>query len=87
MSGVTSQGSKLRTVIPFTEWKDKWVRLPFVVRIDPTALNGLSKPSACDAVQIRSVSIARFSRQMGQLETEVVEELRLLIGILVAPDI
>jgi mRNA interferase MazF len=39
----------LKVVVPVTEWKDRYAVAPWMVRLDPDADNGLSKPSAADA--------------------------------------
>jgi mRNA interferase MazF len=36
--------------------------------ITPDQQNGLEKPSACDAFQVRSVSVERFIRRLGALD-------------------
>jgi mRNA interferase MazF len=50
----------LKVVVPVTEWKDRYAVAPWMVRLDPDADNGLSKPSAADAFQVRSVAQQRF---------------------------
>ena len=57
----------LKVIVPFTEWKDRYDRAPWMVRIDPDEGNGLSKPSAADALQIRSVSQQRLVQKLGSL--------------------
>jgi mRNA interferase MazF len=57
----------LRVIVPLTDWKDRYAIAPWMVRIDPDATNGLGKPSAADAIQIRSVSQERLIRQVGQI--------------------
>jgi mRNA interferase MazF len=57
----------LRVIIPLTDWKEHYEIAPWMVRIDPDAANGLSKISAADAFQIRSVSQARFVNRIGRV--------------------
>ena len=59
----------LKVVVPLTEWKDRYANAPWMVRIDPDDKNGLSKPSAADGLQIRSVSTQRLVKKMGTLST------------------
>lgn len=49
----------LRAVVPLTNWQDKFKDWEWLVRIDPSGANGLDKPSAADAFQVRSVSMRR----------------------------
>ena len=57
----------LKVIVPFTDWKDRYNQAPWMVRIDPDQQNGLSKPSAADALQIRSVSQQRLVQKLGIL--------------------
>lgn len=57
----------LKVVVPLTDWKDRYSTALWMVRIDPQETNGLSKPSAADALQIRSVSEQRLIKQLGVL--------------------
>lgn len=55
----------LKVVIPLTDWKDRYTSAPWMVRLDPDEQNGLSKSSAADALQIRSVSEQRLVKRLG----------------------
>ena len=57
----------LKVIVPFTEWKERYIMAPWMVKIDPDGQNGLSKPSAVDALQIRSVSQQRLVQKLGAL--------------------
>ena len=59
----------LKVIVPFTEWKDRYDQAPWMVRIDPDEQNGLSKTSAADALQIRSVSQQRLAQKLGVLSS------------------
>jgi mRNA interferase MazF len=65
----------LRVIIPLTDWKDRYEIAPWMVRIDPDPANGLSKPSAADAYQIRSVSQAWFVNPLGRISSGRLEEI------------
>jgi mRNA interferase MazF len=56
-----------------------------MVRIEPATGNGLAKPSAADAFQVRSVSELRFVRRLGRLSesdmSEVGRALTIALGI------
>jgi mRNA interferase MazF len=58
----------LKVVVPITEWKDRYADVPWMVQLPPGPGNGLSKPSAADTFQVRSVSAHRLSRRLGALE-------------------
>src|SRR3989304_1378828 len=59
----------LKVIVPFTEWKDRYDQAPWMVRADPDEQNGLSKPSAADALQIRSVSQQRLVQKLGAISS------------------
>jgi mRNA interferase MazF len=57
----------LKIVVPFTDWKDRYASAAWIVRIDPDDNNGLSKSSAADGLQVRSVSHIRLAKRLGAL--------------------
>jgi mRNA interferase MazF len=57
----------LKVVVPLTDWKDRYSSASWMVRIDPDEQNGLSKPSAADALQIRSVAEQRLVKRLGSI--------------------
>jgi len=73
----------LRIIVPLTAWKDRYLIAPWMVRIDPDAENGLNKPSAADAFQIRSVSQARFTRQVGRVSDDILHKILEAIQIVI----
>lgn len=58
---------RLRVVVPITAWQPAFANWPWMVRIDHTAANGLTKDSAADALQVKSLSTARFAQKLGEL--------------------
>ena len=59
----------LKVIVPFAEWRDRHAQAPWMVKIDPDEQNGLSKSSAADALQIRSVSQQRLVQKLGVLSS------------------
>ncbi len=57
----------LRVVVPLTDWKSHYLQASWMVKISPNGVNGLTKDSAADSFQIRSVSTNRFIRKLGRL--------------------
>jgi mRNA interferase MazF len=74
----------LRVIVPLTDWKEHYEIAPWMVRIDPDTVNGLDKPSAADAFQIRSVSQARFINRIGSISKvqlqEILKAIQIVIG-------
>jgi len=67
----------LRVIVPLTDWKERYAVAPWMIQILPDTRNGLSKPSAADAFQIRSVSQERFVQCLGALPRD---QLRKILG-------
>ncbi len=67
----------LKIIVPVTDWKDKYGTAPWMTKLEPDNENGLTKLSAADSFQVRSVSQERFIRQTGTVTDIVMEEIRL----------
>jgi mRNA interferase MazF len=46
-----------------------------MIHLKPEALNGLSKSSAADCFQVRSVSHSRFVKKLGVLNSAIMSEI------------
>jgi mRNA interferase MazF len=67
----------LKVIVPITDWKERYETKVWMVRLEPTPLNGLSKPSAADTFQVRSISQNRLIQPLGKLsdlEMQVVSD-------------
>lgn len=73
----------VRLVVPLTEWKDKHQQYHWRLAVKPSKLNGLTKESAADALQVRCVSTQRFRNQMGRLEADCLAELCAALTVLI----
>jgi len=65
----------LRVIVPVTDWKERYKVAAWMVRLESTQANGLSKTSAADAFQVRSVSQQRFVKRLGKLEIAQMNEI------------
>ena len=74
----------LRIIIPITEWQDKFIKRPFMVKITKDRLNGLDKDSAGNVLQVRSVSTRRFMYKRGVIAKHIMQEL--LAGLIITID-
>lgn len=77
----------LKVIVPITGWKDRYDVAPWLVRLEPDAENGLTKPSAADAFQVRSVAQERFVRQLGRLPTTTMQEITRALAIVLSIDL
>ena len=57
----------LHIIVPITDWKSHYNRYPWMTKLIPSAQNGLSKISAADGYQVRSVSPLRFLDILGKV--------------------
>jgi mRNA interferase MazF len=74
----------LKIAIPITSWQEKFGDRPFMVKIDANADNGLNCNSAGNILQVRSLSTDRFTKRLGQVSVEVLQEL--LSGLIICTD-
>jgi mRNA interferase MazF len=73
----------LRVIVPLTDWKERYQQAPWMVQVPPDKENGLSKLSAADTFQIRSVSTSRFVRKIGKLSQMNVDSIVAAIGLVI----
>ena len=66
---------QLKVIVPLTDWKDRYAIAPWLVLVEPSAGNGLEKPSAADAFQVRSLAQERFVRRLGKMEDDRMAEI------------
>lgn len=52
-----------------------------MTRLDPNAENGLSKLSAADGFQVRSVSPLRFAEKLGEVSLDILKEIEATVHI------
>lgn len=64
----------IKLIAPLTDWKEHYSRNIWHVRIEPDRLNGLSKVSSVDALQLRGMDTQRFVRRLGHVPATVMEE-------------
>ena len=73
----------LKVIIPLTDWKDRYSTASWMVRLEPEDQNGLSKSSAADALQIRSVSEKRLVKKLGIITTiQVTQIVQAVLNVL-----
>jgi mRNA interferase MazF len=70
-------------IVPVTEWKDRYAVAPWMIRIEPAAVNGLTKASSADAFQIRSISVDRLRRQIGTVTEDILDSIAAAVALCV----
>lgn len=80
---VGSARLELRIVVPLTGWRPEFAGNISKIRIDPSRPSGLTKESAADAYQIKSVSVRRFIRKRGELPDATVDDIAAAVAALI----
>ncbi len=73
----------IKLVAPVTDWKDFFASNIWHVRIDPDSINGLTKISAVDALQLRGIDERRFIKKLGYVSSSILEEIVLAIAAVI----
>ncbi|NJD90913.1 MAG: type II toxin-antitoxin system PemK/MazF family toxin [Geobacter sp.] len=73
----------IKLVAPITGWDARYSGNFWLVKVNPTAGNGLSKASAVDVLQSRGVDLSRFKRKLGRLDAATMEEIAIAMSALV----
>ena len=66
----------LKIIVPLTDWKDRYDVAPWMVKIIPNNFNNLTKESAADCFQIRSLSEERFLRKLGKIDSDNLDDIK-----------
>jgi len=65
----------IKLVAPLTEWKEYLAQNIWHVKIIPDNLNGLTKTSAVDTLQLRGVDTQRFIQKLGSVSPAVIKSI------------
>jgi len=75
----------LKVVSPVTDYKEKYVNVPWMVRLVPDEYNKLKKPSVIDVFQMRCVSNERLIKRIGTITEqnlkEVIQAVKVIFGM------
>ena len=74
---------RLQIVVPITAWQVQFSRYFWMVQLNPDEQNGLSKDSAADAFQVKSLSVNRFQRKLGSATEDQLKEISTAIALCV----
>lgn len=66
----------LKIIVPITDWKDRFSIAPWMVKIEPSNTNGLSKTSSVDCFQIRSLSQERLIKKIGDIDMDTLNKIK-----------
>jgi mRNA interferase MazF len=77
---------RLKIVVPITGWQEVFEQVTWMVKIEPTSENGLSKRSTADTFQVRSVSQQRLVKHIGTLSDEIMGSINNALAIVMKID-
>jgi mRNA interferase MazF len=66
----------LKVIVPLTDWKVRYTAAPWMVKLDPSKKNKLTKASSADCFQVRSLSEQRFVKKIGIVDADVLEKIK-----------
>lgn len=66
----------LKIIVPLTDWNERYEIALWMVKIIPDSTNHLTKISAADCFQVRSLSEERFVKMIGRLSIADLEEIK-----------
>lgn len=70
----------LKIIVPITDWKERYDSVPWMVKLSPESNNGLTKESAADCFQIRSLAEERCIRKLGAIDTITLQRIRVALS-------
>ena len=73
----------IKLVAPLTDWKEYFAPNIWHVQIDPDTINGLTKVSAVDTLQLRGMDRQRFIRKLGDVTPTIMEAIVLAIAAII----
>jgi mRNA interferase MazF len=56
----------LKIIVPITDWKERYSNRPWMVKLEVDNSNRLTKKSAADTFQVRSLSQNRLVKKLGK---------------------
>ena len=65
----------IKLVAPITGWQAGFSGKIWLVKVQPNRVNGLTKESAVDILQVKSVDVQRFRRRRGRFTATLMEEI------------
>lgn len=71
----------LKIIAPITDFKEHYTDVPWMVIIEPSSQNGLSKKSAIDLFQLRSLSQKRLIKKIGFVDKDILNSCKKSIDI------
>lgn len=79
MMGVLS----VKLVVPLTHWDERFANTAWHVKIEPDAINGVTKIVAADVLQMKSLDLERFHMYLGRVSATIMGDIVAAIAAVV----
>ena len=76
----------LRVIVPITAWKESFSGAIWMIQVEPNTENNLTKLSAIDCFQIRSISTRRFLSKIGSVPPKILKEIKTAVKAVIDAD-
>lgn len=76
----------LKVIVPITDWKERYNNRPWMIKLEANNSNGLTKNSAADTFQVRSISQSRLVKKLGKLNNYEMKEITAALAIVLKID-
>ena len=73
----------IKLIAPITDWKPYFSQNFWHIKIEPDTVNGLTKISAIDALQLRGVDLQRFIPKLGNVSQVTMSEITIAIATVI----
>ena len=73
----------LKLIVPITGWQETFNSQIWKIKLTPDKKNKLTKSSALDCYQIRTIDTKRFLNKIGEVNNNILEEVTAAIAILI----
>ena len=73
----------IKLVAPITDWKAEFSGRIWLINVKPTNTNGLTKESAVDVLQVKSLDVQRFLTKRGQFTATLMDEIGAAIAAII----
>lgn len=73
----------LRIIVPVTGWSKTYQKYIWMVPLPQRPETGLSKPSAADSSQVKSLSVQRFKKKLGTVTAQELDDIAAAIALCV----
>lgn len=75
----------IKIVVPITSWQDKFKQSMFYLKLKNYAKFGLDNPSCVNCFQLKSFSVERFKRKIGEIDDKTLFEIHQIVANILDP--